>query len=251
MAVLASYVRFLLKFDAGSGSLSDAETGQFTEQRTISGSAPLGYYSQHIFEMQNYSGAWTTRERGMFGIHWINLTAGEVDTTWVAADFASVESAVQAFWTSDAAAISNDCRLVEHRWYAFGADVLEPNPAARVTTLATPLVGTSTGAWVRQVASTLTLRTALRKHWGRIYFPISSSMFDNNGQMTSGNVDGLAADARTMFTVTPAAQGVIPVVYDRVRKLAFGVTAIEVDSVPDIQRRRRPRDTGYKKIYTS
>lgn len=251
MGVLGSFVRFKLDFGAGSGSLSPAESGQFTETRTASSATPLGYLSQHIFEMKNFAGAFTTRERGVNTLHWINLTGGELDQSWVAADFAAVEAAVEAFWTANLSSFATSCRLVEHRWYPFGAGVVAPNPPIRVTTLATPIVGTSTGVYVPQVASNITLRTSLRRHWGRIYVPIVTAAFAPNGQMGSAVVDNLAAAARTMLMVSPSAQGVVPVVWDRVRKLAFGVTAVEVDTVPDIQRRRRPRDPGYKKIFAA
>lgn len=252
MGLLASFVRFKLDFGAGSGSLSTAENGQFAETRTATAASPLGYYQQCIFEFKNYSGAYTQRERGMFGIHWINLTSGELDQTWVAADYAACESAVEAFWTALLSKIGTDTRYVEHRWYAYGAGIVPPNPPSRVTTLATPIQGTSTNIGPKQVSCTVTLRTTLRRHWGRIYVPIAAGVFGvGGGQLSSADADTIASAARTMLTVTPAAQGVVPVVWDRNRKLAFGTTAVEVDSVPDVQRRRRPRDTGYKKIHTS
>lgn len=251
MGVLGSFVRFKVDFSAGSSSLTSGENGQFVESRTVSPTNPLGYYSQHLFEMKNYGGSFITRERGQFGIHWINLTSGEVDTSWITADYTAVEGAIETMWSAIAGRISSECRLVEHRWYPFGVGVVPPNPPSRVNTLTTPIAGTATGGWIRQVASTVTLRTTLRRHWGRIYLPIANSQWDTNGQLSSGVADALASAARTALLVSPNSQGVVPVVYDRNRKIAFGVTALEVDSVPDIQRRRRPRDTGYRKIYTS
>lgn len=251
MGVLGSFVRFKVDFAAGSGSLSPAEAGQFAETRSASAATPIGYYSQHVFQFKNFGGSFTDRERGMFGIHWINLTSGELDQSWVSADFAAVESAVETFWSANAASFANTVRLVEHRWYGYGLGVVAPNPPVRITTIGTPIVGTITSANVPQVAGNITLRTALRRHWGRIYVPFATSIYGTNGQISSGGVDALAGAARTMLMVTPAAQGIVPVIYDRNRHLVFGVSAVEMDSVPDIQRRRRPRDTGYKKIFTS
>lgn len=251
VAALASFVRFVLDFSAGSGDLSDAERGQFTETRTLDPAEPLGYYSMHVMEMKDGSGTFTTKERGMYGIHWINLTAGEVDRTWTSADYAAVEGAVETFWTAMAALTPSEFRLVEHRWYAFGPQVFPPNPPSRVTTLGTPKVGTATGGSPHQLSTTITLRTALRKHWGRFYYPLAAAQLTAGGQLTTSNVDSFANAAKTKLMVTPSAQGVIPVVWDRNKKIAFGVTAIECDSVPDIQRPRRPRDAAYKKILTS
>lgn len=251
VGLLGSFVKFKVEFTAGSGDLSESEEGQFVETRSVAPETPVGYYSQHIFEMKNYSGAYTTRERGMYGIHWINLTAGELDRTWTAADYSAVEGAQETLWTSLAALISNECRLVEHRWYAYGVSVTPPNPPSRITTIGAPKVGTSTQGWVRQTGGTITLRTTLRRHWGRIYFPMANNLWTTGGQASSSDVDSVAAAARTALMVTPNAQGVVPVVWDRNRKILFGVTQLEMDSVPDIQRRRRPRDTGYKKIYSA
>lgn len=251
MGLLASFVRFKVDFSAGSSALTPAEESQFVEKRTVGVTAPLGYMHQMVYEAKNYSGAFTSRERYINTLHWINLTSGEVDTSWITADFTAVESAIETYISGNLGAFSTGVRFIEHRWYAFGASIATPNPPARVTTLTTPLVGTSSGVFVPQVGMTVTLRTALRRHWGRIYVPVVSSSYGTNGQMSSTQVDGIAAAWRTALLVSPATQGVVPVVWDRARKLAFGVTALEVDSVPDIQRRRRPRDPGYKKIYTS
>jgi hypothetical protein len=250
VAVLATFRRVRVWFPGAGIDVTTGESGQFEEVQTTSAGHPFGQYLMNVFEMQNASGAYTTRERGMYGIHYLNSTGGAVDTTWTSADFAAVETAVQAFHTSLAGSIDNSCRLVEHRWYPFGPDIVQPNPPSRVTTLGVPKEGTATGAWVRQVASTVTLRTALRRHWGRFYLPLTTQMFTVDGQMSTGNVDNVANLARTMLLAAETSQGVVPVVWDRTRKQAYSVTAIEVDSVPDIIRRRRPRDPLYKKILT-
>jgi hypothetical protein len=210
-----------------------------------------GYYCQHIFEMKNSSGAFTTRERGLFGMHYVNTTGGDLDVTWTAADYASVESAVQAFWTSFASSISNDYRLVEHRWYPYGPNVVPPSPPVRVTTLATPILGTSTVAMPHQLACTATFRTALRRHWGRIYLPITSWLSTPGGQGNSTAVNSVATAVRTMIMSPFTSNGIAPVVWDRQRKSALTVSALEVDSVPDVIRRRRPRETAFRAILTS
>jgi len=251
VGLLGTFVRFKVDFSAGSGDYSPAENGQYAETRTVSPTNPVGYYSQHIWQMKNAGGTFTDRERAMFGIHWLNLTSGEPDFTWITADYLAVESAVEAFFTAQAAKISSDIKLIEHRWYAYGVGVVPPNPPSRITTLATPIVGTNASFSAHQMSSTVTLRTSLRRHWGRIYAPIADAVTSTGGQFSTGTVDSLAASARTMLMVTPAAQGIVPVVYDRSRAILNGVTAVEVDSVPDVVRRRRPRDSAYKKIYTS
>jgi hypothetical protein len=251
VAVLASFVRFLVDFTAGSGDLGPAQEAQFSERRTLADPPIVGYYSQHIFEMKNQAGAFTTRERGMFGLHWLNTTGGEPDVSWVAADYAAVETGVAALWSTTPTYIGTDIRLVEHRWYAYGPGVVAPNPPSRITVIGSPPVGTNSSNGPHQLASTVTLRTTLRRHWGRIYLPVASSLFGAGGQMTQTNCDNLVNSARANLIGTPSAQGVLPVVWDRNRKLVFGVTQLEVDSVPDIVRRRRPRDTAFRSIVSS
>lgn len=248
---IGPFVRFLIAAAAAAWSNWDTISGLFDRKQELSGTPIFGYYCQHVFEYKDGTGAFSPRERGMFGIHYVNSTGGDLDTTWIAADFAAVEAAVQAFWTANQSTIPSSCHLVEHRWYAFGPGVVPPNPPVRVTTLGTPLPGTGTQNDVHQAAMTVTLRTALRRHWGRIYLPMGSQMVSVLGQSTTGLVDALCNSARTMFMSPFTSNGIVPVVYDRNKHGVLGVTALEVDSVPDIIRRRRPRTSNYKKILTS
>jgi hypothetical protein len=205
---------------------------------------------QNVFEMKDGAGAFSTRERGLFGIHWINTTGGNLDTTWVTADYTAVESAVQTFWGAYGGA-NTEVRLVEHRWYPFGPGVVKPNPPSRISTLGSPLAGTGSTPIPHQNACTVTLRTALRRHWGRFYTPWFKALDGTGGQLFPTTVDAIAAAARTMLTAPGTSQGVYPVVWDRNKHRAYGITDIEVDSVTDIVRRRRPRTSAYKKILSS
>jgi hypothetical protein len=251
MTAIASFFNVKIHLPGVSAELTASDSDHFDDIKASTDTTKFGYYVQNIFEMKNASGAFTTRERGLYGIHYVNSTSGELDTTWTSADFAAVETALQAMWSTNAGFFPDSCRLVEHRWYPFGPGVVEPNPAYRVTTLGTPKVGTSTATWIRQVATTATFRTALRRHWGRIYLPLSLVSYSSTGQMTSGDAAAILAFVRTALTGAEASQGVVPVVYDRNRKVAMTIRSYEVDSVPDIQRRRRPRDTAFRSVAVS
>lgn len=251
MTALATFVRFRLYFSAGSDPAHASTASQFTDDLNATATPAWGQYLQNVFEMQDGAGSFSTRERGMFGIHWINTTSGSLDTSWITADYTAVESAVQTFFTAIAGYVSTSCRLVEHRWYPFGPGVTAPNPPSRVATIATPIVGTGSGQWVHQQASTVTLRTSLRKHWGRMYLPITAGPVTTGGQYTTAFCDAVGNAARTMLTGPGTSQGVVPVVWSRSKQRAYGITDIEVDSVPDIIRRRRPRSTNYRKIVSS
>lgn len=251
MAALATFVRFRLWFEAGSDPAHATTAPQFTEDQQALATPTWGYYVQNLFEMKDPSGAFTTRERGLFGLHWINTTSGALDTTWVTADYTAVESAVQTFWTALGTYISGDFRLVEHRWYAFGPGVVKPNPPVRVTTLATPIVGGSAAVMPHQCAETVTLRTALRRHWGRIYVPTGGASLAQGGVFGPSTLSTFSSSARTLLTAPGTSQGIVPVVWDRVHERAYGVTDIEVDNIPDIIRRRRLRTTTAKTIVSA
>lgn len=251
MAALATFVRFRLWFEAGSDSAHASTASQFTDDINALATPIWGQYQQNVFEMKDSTGTYTVRERGMCGLHWINTTSGSLDATWTSADFAAAESAFTTFWTAVSAMIPNDVRLIEQRWYPFGPGVVKPNPPSRVTAVS-PMQGSfGTASVAHQLASTVTLRTALRRHWGRFYMPLGGAVNATGGTIDSSNCDTIANAARTLLTGPGTAQGVVPVVWDKVHHRAYGVTAIEVDSVPDIIRRRRARTTNYRKIISS
>lgn len=248
---LSAFVRFAIMTGTAVFTNWDTISGLF-DRHVENPTAPIfGYMSQHVFEMADTGLVFTPRERGLTTIHWINTTGGDLDTTWIAADYAAVESAVATMWTALSSYIGQDFRLVEHRWYAYGPGVVKPNPPSRVTTLGTPIVGGGALGAAHQMAETVTLRTPLRRHWGRFYLPISSKSLGVGGQFLTAGVDAIHSAARTMLLAPGTAQGIYPVVYDRARHVALGVTAIEADSVPDVIRRRRPRTVMYKKIATA
>lgn len=205
-----------------------------------------GRYSMFKFGMRIASGD-AYPEKAMYGCHWVNLTSGELDHTWTTSDFTTVENAMSFFWGAQASKLNTETRLEEVRWYRFGPGIFPPNPPVRIYAYPTPPVGAG-GTAPHQVASTVTLRTALRRHWGRFYLPVSAGMFTGaGGQLTSANVDSIAGSVDTLFDTTSAA-GIVPVVWDRNRRIAASVTAYEVDSIPDIIRRRRVKTPTYRNI---
>lgn len=248
---IGPFVRFALIVATTAYSNWDTISAQFDRHVENPTSPIFGYYVQHIWQMKDQSGTFSDKERAMCGVHWINTTGGDPDYTWTSADYALIESGFQTLFTSLAGNMSTDHKLVEHRWYAFGPGVFPPNPPSRITTIASPIAGSGTQIWPHQAAETLTFRTPLRKHWGRIYLPLGTTGMGNpGGQYAQAVVDSFAAAGST-YLKSGTANGLTPVVWDRLRKSALGVTAIEADSVPDIIRRRRPRQAFYKKILTT
>lgn len=209
----------------------------------------FGYrYVAVIGQKDAAAGVWT--QRAQYSVAFVNVTGGDPDYTWTTADFQAIESGSEAMWTALASKVPTTYRLEEHRWYAFGPGVTPPNPVHRYVTLGTPIVGTSSAATHMSAACAGTIKTTLRKHWGRFYFPVSVSICDAAGRLSVGQADALAAAYRT-WLMSGSGQGVFPCVYDSTRHVVHGMTALQVDDIPDVIRRRRQSVTQYRKTYTS
>jgi hypothetical protein len=245
------FTRFRIGLDFTTDSDGSSAGAQFDTSVAAPTATNLGRYVMAVFEIATYGGVFTLPEKGMFGIHWINTTGGDLDTTWNTADFTAVESALTTFWNAVKANIPTEFRLVEYRWYAFGTGVHPPNPPVRITPV-TANAGTGSAAGPHQLATTVTLRTPLRRHWGRFYLPLSTGVLSaGGGQLSNAAVDLFANSANTMLQAPGSSQGIVPVVYNRNSGHAYSVTQVECDSVPDIIRRRRPATTGYRKILSA
>lgn len=180
-------------------------------------------------------------------IDFLNLTGGVPDDTWIDADYVTCEGLITAFLTSMKPHMTNNYKWSEIAWYRHGYGIVAPNPAMRITTISIP--GTNTGGQLPpQLAQTLTLRTGSRRHWGRLYWPnVISGELDVTGQQTSAAVDVWAGFLNTLVTNAYSAE--FPVVVTSLTEAAvFNVEHVEVDSNVDIQRRRRWKQTAYRKI---
>lgn len=180
----------------------------------------------------------------------INMTGGAVDDTWTAGDFTTVEAAIDAFWGAIKSSFHTSLVLSELRWYRLGPGASPPEPTVRVTTRS--VAGTSgTGSLPQQCAITVSLRTQLRKHWGRMYLPAPTlSAMAAGGLLSNTIVDAIAAAHNTMMGTISTAD-FYPVVYSPTKQRAYSVSRTVVDNVVDIQRRRRPEKQTYQKVYGS
>lgn len=248
-APIVLWGRFLITAGAAVYANWD-EITQLFDRVEVDEAAPIfGYrYVAVIGERDAAAGVWT--QRAQYSVAFVNVTSGDPDYTWTTADFSAIEAGSEALWTALAAKLPTSYRLEEHRWYAYGPGVSPPNPVHRYVTLATPIPGTSSAATHMSAASAVTLKTTLRKHWGRYYMPISVSRMDAAGRMSSAEVDAWATAARTWLT-SGSGQGVLPVVYDSTNHVVHGMTALQVDDIPDVVRRRRQSVTQYRKTFTS
>ena len=179
-----------------------------------------------------------------------NITAGALDDTWTAGDFTIVETALDAFWTTIKTKYASAFILSEYRWYRLGPGATPPEPTVRVTSRS--VAGTGTGdSLPPQVSVNISLQTALRKRWGRIYLPPPVESVNNpSGNVTTSDVDVYAGAANTLET-TLAANDFEWVVWSPTRERMYAINRIVTDNVFDIQRSRRYRKASYRKVYGS
>lgn len=248
-APIVLWGRWLVTAAAAVYSNWDEITSLFERVEVDSSQPIFGYrYVAVIDQRDAAAGVWT--QRAQYSVAFVNVTSGDPDYTWTTGDFQAIESGSEALWTALATKIPTTYRLAEHRWYAFGPGVTPPNPVHRFQTLTTPIAGTSSAATHMSNACACTIKTTLRKHWGRFYFPTTSAINDAAGRLPSAQVDPLAAAFRTFLTSGSGA-GVFPCVYDSTHHVVHGMTAMQVDDIPDVIRRRRQSVTQYRKTYTS
>lgn len=185
----------------------------------------------------------------------LNITSSAVDPSWITGDYTTCETLLDAFVTAYKPYMSSSTSLVEYRWYraAFNpsTDARPFAPAILPERLSTKsLAGTGTLQTLpRQCACVITEKTPLPRHWGRLYMPCDgvSTALTVTGELPSASVSAIAAAAETLYEGLWAANfiPVVPVTQvnrDPSRGL-LNVTAVKVDSVIDIQRRRR-RETS-------
>lgn len=199
--------------------------------------------------------AGTSEDVAQFKLDLLNVTAGDPDPTWTSGDYTICNGAIQTMVSTLVAQTDPALTFSQVRYYRMKfnpiPDVSRPfadtGPPLSVYTITSGQgTSSSTAHTPYQVATTATFRTAWAKHWGRIYLPCPA--LGNLG--TQGRwgfaYQQLVADAvhdclETMngsdfFAVVPVGQ---------LEKQPFhallGVSAVIVDDIPDVQRRRRPR----------
>lgn len=182
----------------------------------------------------------------------LNLTSGAIDTTWDTGDYTAAETIFDAYWNAVKPLMSGTHKMKEYRWYrrAFAPVMSQSHrfaaggPPQRIT--AKSIVGTAgVAAQAWQVAMTVTERTPWARHWGRWYMPGLAVTLSAAGRISSTDTTTQATAAGVLLNALHDAQ--LPLVVPSTQAdnvlsgYLLGVTETQVDDVPDVQRRRRPR----------
>jgi hypothetical protein len=192
----------------------------------------------------------STRDTIITSFALFKISATSPDPSWDSGDYSDAETIIETWWGATKGFYSSDLTFEEIRWYNEGPEVTPPNPVVRTTSVGVAATS-SDAALPPQVSTTVTLMTPLRKYWGRMYLPAPrtgalNASGTSRGRWDTGFVDDWCDDTKDMFNDLGAI-GLIPAVYSRAGNAFMAVTGVEVDDVPDIQRRRRFATTGYRK----
>lgn len=103
-----------------------------------------------------------------------------------------------------------------------------------------PLVGSSSYHLPDQVCLVTTLQTGVsgRRNRGRMYWPANGLSVVSTSQFVLSDVQTLADDLAAAFRDLASSSAGVPSVVSAVGSTVRPITAIKVDTIPDIQRRR-------------
>lgn len=199
----------------------------------------------YLVQLVHYRG--TTQDVAVTTHHW----RWEGSASPTAADFAAVETRMQAFWEAIKSYITVAVSSREYRWYGPRTSPGNWGEAIRVTPV-TAAAGTATTGLPHQVACAVTETTDVRRRWGRFYIPnlaTSTLTADSYGLFVATFTNAVGAAANTMLATDVGEFA--PVVFGSVEPTSLPVRGLRVDRVPDIQRRRRyPATPGYSVTFT-
>lgn len=179
---------------------------------------------------------------------WVDPAAEMLDTElqafadWVAAQW----TANNAGWL---ALIGPDVTYDEVRVYNYPTGGTAP--ASSIAAVDITAVGTASNSYAHplQICLVATLRTAIvgRRYRGRMYVPMTAGQLGQH-QANQIEVDGLADDVAGFLSAINDYPGQVMrvVVMSAVGGAATTVTRVEVNSDPDVQRRRSNRDPALR-----
>lgn len=189
-----------------------------------------------------------------------NITNGGIDASWTSSDYATTDAQLVNLIASTlpVAAPHTLCKEIRYYRRVFNPySNFRPFPPSgapdHVHSVNAP--GTATSSTANQVAVTHTERTTYPRHWGRAYWPANghgTTIVAAGGMIASGMVDAIATGVQAAYDALSVAEFFPLIATTTVGGVAsrnlLGVTAIQVDNVFDVQRRRRPFSATYRKI---
>lgn len=187
----------------------------------------------------------------------VNITNGTIDNSWTSGDYSTTDAILQSLCSGWAAHMNSHHTFVDIRYYRMAFNPLtDPRPFQKTGPpdhiAVAPYVGQAGGTQAPQVAMTTTDRTAYPKHWGRNYWPHPVPTFATDGMhILQATVDAWATALGGFYGNLMTAQFFPVTVVTQVDKVPtrglLTTSALQVDNVYDVVRRRRTHQTTYRK----
>lgn len=268
--------RWLLKVAAEIGSLvlTDLYTDGVGQVATTE---PIEW-RRLTFRYQRTTPTGTDEDFAMWHLDVVNMTGGNLDSSWTAGDYTNVDAAVTELANGIMSRTSATHTLVDVQYHrrAFSLQPIwgetvpqyqetppgekqkevsrfeKTGPPLHIKTLG--LIGSvATTALPYQSAMSVTLKTAAPKHWGRIYLPgLHSGEFSQHGRFDTGTMTAIAnlfAEFASDLGANDFFLKVAMTQHDSIYRSALSaVESIVVDDVPDVIRRRRPKQAAARVV---
>jgi hypothetical protein len=246
---VTAYVRFRMFWGALDVENEQAKTPGYGSTQIVSGgeSAVIGsgVGVRRVTLVVDRTGVEAGSDVATMHFDFLNMTGGSPDDTWITSDFTTLEGLLSTWITSTNPLMIGGYKITQFIWHRVGSGVTKPNPAERILVIGSPLTGAGSTT-VPQVASSITFRTGVRKSWGRTYFPWGKAP-STAGRPSTADVDTLAAATNTLIN-SAASSDFHLVVVSKPLASSLNVERIEVDNTLDIIRRRRWKQSTYKKL---
>lgn len=225
--------------------------------------APDPHWIRAVVSATRNTPTGTSEDVATFKLDLLNITGGAIDSSWTYSDLAAVDAKIQTFLTYWQGHMSANHRFTRIGYYDMSfnpeGDLAKPfrdsGPPVGVTTISK--VGAATQYLPYQVAMSITFKTAWPKHWGRIYMPGpsgSAGFLDSNGRFDSAFCTSAANAAEQMISDLAGLDFLTVVPVGQLDKSPFhallGIGDVQVDDIPDVQRRRRPKMAAVRALGT-
>lgn len=200
-----------------------------------------------VFSRTTPSG--TREDVAVTHLDWAHIDIG-VCTPLSGTEMGEVETAIGTFMTARAANYHTGIVLDRIRWAEYQPITTRPGPVVRDTDV--NYQGSGTARLPDQVAITSTYHTASRRHWGRSYWPfgVNSNLDASFGRVSNTACDNIADALHTLLDTDGAGDGIAFVVASIEHHGVMNVREMVVDNVPDIIRRRRAKQSSYRRVKT-
>jgi len=221
---------------------------------------PETEWRRFVLEFSRATPAGTSEDLAQIGFDVVNFTGDAFDFTWTPTDHNDVSQLLVAWWTSVKPVISNEFTLATIKAYRrrfrdpiTSAERFEDTgPATYIDTVG--VAGTSaTNALPYQTAMSITFKTGIPKSWGRVYLPgLSEDAITAKGRWDAADITTVATASGVLLNALHDAKFPLVVASTQQDSVLGGsllnVYAIQIDDIPDVQRRRRPKSAAIRTI---